>query len=222
MIVVFGNAWIWFILGKNIWLGLVIVSISLLWKLTLRNNNRLRLLGLVILTGVLLWQQWVTTNGVILTVMEPEEQFIRQERVQFYPEWFRRVGGWWELRHEFVGLRNIGGNFFQTIDLNYYFFANHPREELGIPNIEKFPFWYLPLFIIGVYRLMLKSGGIRVFGMDWLGVLGFAVPVGLLSLMGHDNPWGPFVLFPGLIVVIWLGLDVVMNKLINLFKNRSI
>lgn len=53
-------------------------------------------------------------------------------------------------------------NFFQGLDLNYYFFANHPRERAGIKEREIFPWFSLPLFLFSVY-LQLKEK--RYFGM---------------------------------------------------------
>lgn len=46
-------------------------------------------------------------------------------------------------------------NFFETVDLNNYFFANHPLERVGVKETEKFYSWLLPFFIIGCICLNL-------------------------------------------------------------------
>lgn len=47
-------------------------------------------------------------------------------------------------------LTNYKQNFFQGIDPNFYFFANHPRERGGISEFEKLSPIFIPLFLIGV------------------------------------------------------------------------
>lgn len=42
-------------------------------------------------------------------------------------------------------------NFFQGLDINYYFFANHPRERAGVKETEKFLWIFLPFFLLGTY-----------------------------------------------------------------------
>lgn len=42
-------------------------------------------------------------------------------------------------------------NFFQGLDPNYYFFANHPRERAGIKETEKFFWIFLIPFLFGLF-----------------------------------------------------------------------
>jgi len=42
-------------------------------------------------------------------------------------------------------------NFFQGLDPNFYFFANHPRERPGIKETEKFSWLFLIPFLVGLY-----------------------------------------------------------------------
>jgi hypothetical protein len=209
---------------NDFWLGLGIVMAVFLWcfeilpqKDYLSNNfkrmptPRLIWLLLVILMVTLMWQQWVTTNSMSLTEIGSEERFVRQERVRYYPEWFRRMGGWWELRPEMAAIRRVGENFFQAIDLNYYFFANHPREVIGVPIINKFSFIFYFIFLLGVVQLIKVRK--KILGFWLFAVLGFGLPVGLLSVIGHNNQLGPFVIFLGMVVVIYLGAEELVRKL---------
>jgi len=228
LIVILGNNWIWKIIESNFWLGMVVVMACILlfleilprWGHSIYNFNGMltsRWLALVVLMMVLMWQQWVMTNRVSLNDVSAEERFMRQDRVGYYPEFFRRAGVWWELRPEMVGARKVGENFFQAVDLNYYFFANHPREVVGVPIVEKFPFIFLPLFLIGLAQLMkFRKMSIKFW---WLTGWGFVFPIGFLSMIGHDNPLGPVVMFPGMVAVTYLGMEVLVKKLlIKLFK----
>lgn len=46
-------------------------------------------------------------------------------------------------------LEKLEINFFESVDLNHYFFANHPLERVGVKETEKLYSWLLPLFILG-------------------------------------------------------------------------
>lgn len=48
-------------------------------------------------------------------------------------------------------------NFFQGLDLNYYFFANHPRERTGMTEKEIFFWFWLPVFLVGFLSSLRKS-----------------------------------------------------------------
>lgn len=48
-------------------------------------------------------------------------------------------------------------NFFQGLDLNYYFFANHPRERPGVAEKEILFWFWLPLFLAGFVTSLKKS-----------------------------------------------------------------
>ena len=50
-------------------------------------------------------------------------------------------------------VKNSEINFFETFNLNYYFFANHPLERVGVKETEKFYSWLLPFFIVGCISL---------------------------------------------------------------------
>lgn len=75
-------------------------------------------------------------------------------------------------------------------DLGYYFTANHPRERAGVLEIEKFWWWSLPLFLVGLYKLIGKQTVYRYLAVTsmyiiFLSALGLQndismIPVGLI------------------------------------------
>ena len=54
-------------------------------------------------------------------------------------------------------IKNLEVNFFESFDFNYYFFANHPLERVGVKETEKFYSWLLPFFILGFICLNLLT-----------------------------------------------------------------
>ena len=50
-------------------------------------------------------------------------------------------------------VKNLEVNFFESFDLNHYFFANHPLERVGVKETEKFYSGLLTFFIIGYFSL---------------------------------------------------------------------
>lgn len=56
-------------------------------------------------------------------------------------------------------IKNMEVNFFESFDLNYYFFANHPLERVGVKETEKLYSWLLPLFILGCVSLNIITYG---------------------------------------------------------------
>jgi len=54
-------------------------------------------------------------------------------------------------------IKNLEVNFFESFDFNYYFFANHPLERVGVKETEKFYSWLLPFFILGCICLNLLT-----------------------------------------------------------------
>ena len=101
-------------------------------------------------------------------------------------------------------------NFFRSIDLNLYFFGNHPRERAGIREFEKYTFLFLPFFFLGLYRLVTSNIKYPLVSL--------IIPLILLSFIGQDNPIGPFGLFPFYTATISVGILLTHNKLFSLLQ----
>jgi hypothetical protein len=95
-------------------------------------------------------------------------------------------------------------NFFQGFDLNYYFFANHPRERVGIKETEKFSWLFLVPFLLGLYWQLRKKF-----------VLGFAyyfIVLGIISLFESLDRFIFFV-FPFFVFSIFLGFWTIFSTI---------
>lgn len=188
----FSNLWIWRILTQNPLISILLVVALIL---VIRKSFLFAALAMFLV----IFFQIKTTQTISLTGISNDDRRVIDMRLRAYPPQFLRVGYWLEERKESRALYKISQNFFENLDPNLYFFANHPRERVGIREFEKFPYILLPIFFIGVIKLLSKKE--LVF---WL--IYFFLPLVTLSLIGNQNNLGPFSLFPFFTVSIAEGL----------------
>ncbi|MBI3443555.1 hypothetical protein HY008_02705 [Candidatus Woesebacteria bacterium] len=98
-------------------------------------------------------------------------------------------------------------NTYQYLDWNYYFFAGHPRERVGVAEIEKLPWWLLPFFVSGLWSLPKDKKLLLKTGVWFLGGIFF------LSLFGLTDNLTSFFIFPPIAVVIALGARKLYEKI---------
>jgi hypothetical protein len=102
-----------------------------------------------------------------------------------------------------VFLDKFSNNLFINLDLNNYFFSFHPRETANYQNLNKFPFFVLPIFLFGLYALLgsPKNPLLRVLAILILG----------LSIFDNLDKWN-IVLWPVLLGVIIKGILAFAKK----------
>lgn len=93
-------------------------------------------------------------------------------------------------------LFNYQKNFFEGLDLNYYFFGTHPRERIEVKEIKKFSFLLLPLFLYGLYEL--------VRGKKYLGLSYFVFSLSMASFFRPIDTFS-FLFFPFFVTTINVG-----------------
>jgi hypothetical protein len=178
----------------------------------------------LVLVIFLVFFQWKTTQVASLTDLSNDEQRIQQIRFKEYPlihfKVFNRViwppiGYWFEFRKELLVFSRISKNFFEAIDPGLYFFANHPRERVGLDETEKFAYPLLPFFLLGNLMIFSQPRQRQAF-------LLLILPLGLVSFVGHNNPLGPFSLMPFLAVIITEGISYLFNKIPTKAKSQRI
>lgn len=91
-------------------------------------------------------------------------------------------------------------NLATLLDPNFYFFANHPHERIGIVEQERFWFGLLPFFILG----MLLLGQKRWF------VTGLVLAVLTGTILGLEV--GPYLFYPFIIFAIFRGFFFVFAR----------
>lgn len=191
VLVLLANSWIYKIISVNFLIGIsVIVTTAFLYK-----NSKYSFLFFL----PLLFFQITTTQKSSLTNIANDDRRLIDLRLRAYPSKVLRVGYWLEERKESIALSRISRNLFENFDPNLYFFANHPRERVGIKEFEKFHFIFLPFFLAGLFSLI-KTG------QRALPVLSFLIPLSVLSFIGNQNILGSFSVFPFFAVCIATGV----------------
>lgn len=168
------NFWIWRIFGVSIILGIAV----LLATFFLSKKKRFAFIAFF---SMVLFFQWSLTNRVCPTCLSPLEYDSQQMRLKQYPPLQIPLAYWIEARPESIALFRIEENFFKMLNLSFYFFGR-----------EKFPLIYLPLFFIGLYKIVKKG--------DAFFICSLPIPIVLISFIGNQNPLSYFSLFPFFIV----------------------
>lgn len=206
LLIILFSPWTWEIWQENVFIWIVLISAILF----LSKMKRISILFLLLL----IFLQWKSTNITSLTHLDDDGIRIQQMRLNEYPPlhislfeknlWIP-AANWFEGRKEFLVFMRLQQNFFETIDINQYFFASHPRERVGFREFEKFPYIFLPFFIIGII-------GSR-FYKDKLLLLFLILPITFSTLVGTNNKLGVFSLYPTFIIIIKTGILSARNYL---------
>lgn len=207
------NPWSWKILLINPLLFLLVIFSTFTFAYVIKNKKFFWVL--IVLFSTLAFFQWKTTTSESLTLLDNDEQRIKEERIKFYApgeHYVRVIFKRLDLINFLEGDLNtvskrLQRNFFETIDPNVYFFGGHPRERVWANDFEKLPFVFIIPFLIGLYNMILDK--------KWFFFLSFSLGVMLLSAIGHKNLLGPFILFPVIVILISGGLVKLLN-----FKNH--
>ena len=194
------NLWIYKILFANFFLGALVVLSTIFLK---KNFN------LLLLTFIPIFLfQIVTTQKSSLTEIANDDRRLIDLRLRAYPSKYLRVGHWLEERKESIAGTRIIRNLFENLDPNLYFFAGSPRQRVGIKEFEKFPYVFLPFFLIGFVTILdLKDKNKILF-------ISLLIPLLLLSIIGNQNKLGPFSLFPFMVLTISSGLKKINKFLV--------
>jgi hypothetical protein len=218
IISLFGNLWIWRILNHSIFIGLLVITATLILVLkpAIKGRN-LKIIFLAIITLISSYQI-LNTDIRSLTGLINDDIRLRDYRLEAYP----RIGisiidnkiwvpaaHWFEGRKEPLVFFRVLENMSETVDPNLYFFANHPRERVGVNEFEAFPYTLLPVFIFGALSMFTKK---NTFGTK----ISLIVPIAITSVIGSRNPLGNLLMFPFIVVCLFQGLLLIKIKIDNL------
>ncbi len=196
-VVLASSFWSWELFSFNLLLFLLACGLSILLFLSIIKSSRTLLCIFCLILVPLLVIQYKTTKNANLSYMSIDEEYLFNTRRSLL------LGRYSQNKITYMFYK-FEQNLLRTIDLNLYFFGNHPRERPGIKEFEKFLFLFLPFFIIGLLKT-LKSH-------PWQISLSFLIPVLELSIIGQDNPVGPFSLYPFFSVMITIGMLYAIKK----------
>ena len=212
LFIVFSNFWIYKIFTQNVPAGATLAITSLV--IVIKTGSKLIILGLFIL----LFLQTQTTSTKNLVLLDNDEQRVQSERIRSYPLIYIDLGIkviwlkpeiWIEQNSFIIALSRLEENLYSNLDINKYFFGGFPRNKPE--DFEKFPFAYLPVFILGIFILVKK----KLFKEL---VYFLVMPLLFLAYLGSDNKLGPFILFPFFTLTFFKGITF----LETLLKNKRI
>jgi hypothetical protein len=218
LLLILGNYWIWKILHQNIFLGILLIVTSFLaYKNTEISRSKQVYIICLLLLAIF---QYKTTQITSLVALSDTQISIQQKRINEYPPvhisfrdknlWIP-AAHWFEEKNISIASYHMTKNLSEAIDPNLYFFANHPRERVGITEFEKLPYFLIIFFFYGLLTLISKAS------RSWY-IFSLVIPIALLTYIGHENPLGPFILFPWIISTTIFGIKRLIEKFSNYRK----
>lgn len=109
----------------------------------------------------------------ILDFRETELGLLNQRR-SFYPSNF--LGKLLENKFGVYSSHYLT-NISYGLDINFYFFASHPRERLGYTEFQRLPVWLLPFFLFGIFTQLKRHHYVlTVYYFTSLFIVSFFVP----------------------------------------------
>ena len=147
------NLWLFKIFTYSMVIGITVIMASISVYLSIYEGKKRYYYISTIFISILLIFQYKTSSINPLTFLNENEKIEQQERMRGYPRHFYRFANWLEQRKEALIFYKLQENFFEVMDPNLYFFANHPRERVGVVEYEKFPYIFLPFLVIGLLSL---------------------------------------------------------------------
>lgn len=212
------NFWLWKIALTDWLLGLFIILTTLLLFIEVNKESKFpKSLSRLFIVFILICTLFQIKGSVktSLTEISNDDRRLIDMRLNEYSPMYIKIGQktiwlpiahWFEERKEAIAFFRLSKNFSEIIDPNLYFFANHPRERVGIKEIEKFSFVLLPVFIYGVFKIFGKKE-------KWLWILSFTIPLMATSVIGNYNSLGPVSLYPFFVVTLSTGFTEMFLKL---------
>lgn len=199
---IFGNLWIYQIISVNIFLAIILIF-SVLTGVAVFNGHHKFLRPFAMLISTIVLFQISTTKIMPLVKSDGLTNDTQEKRMRLYPFSRLPIAYWLEKKPVTVSSYKILNNLSEVIDPNLYFFANHPRERVGVDEFEKFPYIMLLIFICGL--IVAKKSQLLILSA------GFLLAFILFSFIGSTNNLGPFLMFPFICLSIYLGLQKFIN-----------
>lgn len=208
LLVIVLNPWWWVIIQRNILVGLLVFSLSLVvFVYFFQSQSRILLLLLSILTAILFFisigeafDESIFRNSALdIQQLNKRHEFYANGLGKVYTN---RISLTYFNKFN-LPLSKLQSNFFGNLDLNLYFFASHPRERLGVEEFEKYLPIFLPFFLLGfLYIIYVPLSKILIY----------LIAISLVSSVFSPNyNLGPVLFFPIINFMITIGLILSMK-----------
>lgn len=171
--------------------GLLFLFVGLVSVWAYRRNKFLIII--LILVSLLVAQVFITKTRSLTQIANDDRRLIDLRLGAYPPITFLPIAHWLEQKNITIASTRMADSFFENLDPNQYFFANHPRERVGHIEIQKLIFIFLPFSLVGFMVLGQKS---------WKLLAGNLLGLVILSIVGNNIPWGNIFLYPLLLISI--------------------
>ncbi|HOX96108.1 MAG TPA: hypothetical protein PLI45_01900 [Candidatus Woesebacteria bacterium] len=169
---------------------LLIIATTVLGFLQIKNHRFYLPFLLMILCLSLI--QYKTTKSTDLFNLNEVEKIEQLKRMNEYPPSAYRLANWIEARKESVFYFKIEKNFVGIFDITKYFYG------LFLPLL-------FPAFLYGFFGIFKQRKN------EW--ILVSAIPVSLLTIIGHSSFYGPISIYPLIYSSIVYGIYLIFNKI---------
>lgn len=206
--ILLGNFWIWKVFSFHFLLGVFLTIVSIfLYSATSSRKVKLLTFGLLILLVI-----FQVKTGEIFTASEfsKEQKTFQTQRMGYYNQGIvsRGIRYLFEVKDGGRIIFGFLGNISEVVDPNLYFFANHPRERVGVKEFSKFPFLYVFPFWIGLMQILMEKNeqSFRIL---------FLLSISLYGFAGSRNEVGPFLLFPFFVYILTIGTQRLIDMTVK-------
>lgn len=164
--------------------GILFAASGVFLSLSFYKTRRPFCLIFTLLFAILTFFQFKTTNFRNEYKLLPAEIDLQIQRMNQYPPSLARLGYILEFKKETQMINKLQNNFFNILDLNLYF-GNY------------FSYFLIPFFFTGLFYFFKSS-------KKFLQII-LVVTVVVLSFLGKNGRYGPFLIFPFFILFIIVG-----------------
>ena len=183
------NPWVYKLINQQLFIFILLVfcTILLIVKFSGKNFTKATIAFFILLTLVQI--KSVKISNVYKST--PAEIDLQTTRMNYYEPRFARLGYYLEKQPITILFYKVEKNFFDTIDLNLYF-----------PNY--FNLVTLPFLLIGLYKLFQSKNTYKYLMLS---------SILILTLIGVNGKFGPFLIFPFFGLATYLGVESMLNKI---------
>lgn len=202
------NSWFWRMWKLDVFTTFLCLVLSYLLAISLISKISKKLMILTILATFLLSinslvkginKELFKKTQLDISTYEVRHEYYAKELGRLYKN---RIGINY-LKKYVPNEYRIEKKLFSILDLNLYFFASHPRERGGVEEFEKFPFVYIPFFVLGIITYLKKPKKVFLY---------YFLAATLTSVFIHTAYYlGPVLFFPIINSFIMLGIISVLK-----------
>lgn len=208
------NFWIWKVIKGDVFLGLLLISLSLAVTYLTNIKFGIRVFLIFLFLSLAIGSQTLISGfdqGLKMISFDQEKQ-LGERHGYFSIDFGKLFQNKFALRfYKDINpyLNVYQSNVFNSLSLNLYFFANHPRERAKVREFPMYPAIFVVPFFIGLIYCISRPNYLLT------GYLTFALLI--TGFVRQDYIYGPILMMPLINMLITLGLK---NVYIYLRKNE--